>query len=116
MRHRSIKKTLDRAKAPRQAMLENLATSLVLYEKIETTEAKAKTVKPIIEKMITRAKVKSVHNKQQLSRFVPDKKAVQKLLDVLGPRYKERNGGYTRIIKMAPRQGDGAHMAQIELV
>lgn len=116
MRHRSTKKTLDRAKAPRQAMLENLATSLVLYEKIETTEVKAKTVKPIIEKMITRAKVKSVHNKQQLSRFVPDKKAVQKLLDVLGPRYKERNGGYTRIIKTGPRQGDGAHMAQIELV
>lgn len=116
MRHRNVIKKLDREKAPRQAMLENLATSLFLYEKIQTTEAKAKTVKPMVEKMITRAKVKSVHNKQQLSRVIPDKKAVQKLLDVLGPRYKERNGGYCRIIKIGPRQGDGAQMAQIELV
>lgn len=116
MRHRNANKKLGREKAPREAMLENLAASLVLYEKIETTESKAKTVRPIIEKMITRAKVKSVHNKQQLARFVPDKKAVQKLLDVLGPRYKERQGGYCRIIKMGPRQGDGAKMAQIELV
>lgn len=116
MRHRKTIKKLDRKKAPREAMLNNLATSIVLYEKVKTTLAKAKTVKPILEKMITRGKVKSVHNKQQLNRFLKDKKAVQKVLDVLGPRYKERAGGYTRIIKMAPRLGDGAKMAQIELV
>lgn len=116
MRHQNTTKKLDRKKAPRKAMLENLATSIVLYEKVVTTEAKAKTVKSLVEKLITRSKVKSVHNKQQLSQIVPDKKAVQKLLDVLGPRYKERAGGYTRIIKMGPRLGDGAKMVQIELV
>lgn len=116
MRHRNKTKILDREKAPRKAMLENLATSLILFEKVVTTEAKAKAVRPLVEKLITRSKVKSVHNKQQLSRVLPDKKAVQKALDVLGPKYKDRKGGYTRIIKMAQRQGDGAKMAQIELV
>lgn len=116
MRHQNKNKTLGRTKAPRRALLENLAASLILYEKIKTTETKAKTVKPLVEKLITRGKVKSVHNKQQLSKVLPDKKAVQKVLDVLGPRYKERKGGYCRIIKIGPRQGDGAKMAQIELV
>lgn len=117
MRHRKTNKTLDRKKAPRQALLDNLATSLVLYEKIVTTEAKAKAIRPIVEKLITRSKEKSVHNKQQLGKVLHDKKAVQKLLDVLGPKYKERKGGYTRIIKISGiRQGDGAKMAQIELV
>ncbi len=117
MRHRNITKTLGRTKAPRQAMLQNMATSLVLYEKIVTTEAKAKIVRPLIEKLITRSKVKSVHNKQLLGKVLHDKKAVQKLLDVIGPKYKERKGGYTRIIKISGnRQGDGAKMAQIELV
>jgi len=117
MRHRKTTKILDRTRAPRQAMLENMATSLVLYEKIVTTEAKAKVLRPLIEKLITRSKVKSVHNKQQLNRVLHDKKATQKLLDVLGPKYKERKGGYTRIIKISGnRQGDGARMAQIELV
>ncbi|MCD4760944.1 50S ribosomal protein L17 [bacterium] len=116
MRHRKTGKILDRKAAPRKAMLENLATSLVLYEKIVTTEAKAKAVRPLVEKLITRGKVKSVHNKQLLGKVLPDKKAVQKVLDVLGPKYKDRKGGYTRIIKIGPRKGDGALMAQIELV
>jgi len=116
MRHRSKVKVLDRKKAPREAMLRNLATSLVLYEKVKTTQARAKTVKPLVEKLITRGKVKSIHNKQQLSRVLTDKKAVQKILDVLGPRYKERKGGYTRIIKIGQRQGDGGMVVQIELV
>ncbi|MDD5749534.1 MAG: 50S ribosomal protein L17 [Patescibacteria group bacterium] len=116
MRHRKVNKKLDRTKAPRQALLENLATSLVLYEKIVTTEAKAKAMRPLVEKLVSRGRVKSIHNKQQLTRFLHDKKAVQKILDVLGPRYSQRKGGYLRIIKMAPRQGDGAKMAQIEFV
>ncbi len=116
MKHRKKTKILDRAKAPREAMLKNLATSIILYESVKTTEAKAKTVKPMLEKLITRAKVKSVYNKQQLNRVLKDKKATQKMLDVIGPRYKERKGGYCRIIKMSQRQGDGAKMAQIELV
>ena len=116
MRHRNTTKKLDRKKDPREAMLNNMAVSIILFEKIKTTEAKAKVVKPLLEKMITRSKVKSVHNKQLLGRHLPDKKAVQKLLDVLGPRYKDRKGGYCRIIKIGPRLGDGAKMAQIELV
>lgn len=116
MRHRNTIKILDRKKAPRKAMMENLATSLILFEKIVTTEAKAKALRPMVEKLITRSKVKSVHNKQLLTKVLPDKKAVQKALDVIGPKYKDREGGYTRIIKMAQRQGDGAKMAQIELV
>ena len=116
MRHRKVTKILDRKKAPRKAMLENLAVSLILYEKIKTTEAKAKALKPLIERLITKSKVKSVHTKQQLNRVLPDKKAVQKALDVLGPRYKERKGGYCRIIKIGPRKGDGALLVQIELV
>lgn len=116
MRHRKKTKVLDRKKAPRKAMLENLAVSIILYEKVKTTEAKAKAVKPLVERLITKGKVKSVHSKQQLTRVLPDKKAVQKVLDVIGPKYKERKGGYTRIIKMGPRKGDGAQVVQIELV
>ncbi|PIR06420.1 MAG: 50S ribosomal protein L17 [Candidatus Komeilibacteria bacterium CG11_big_fil_rev_8_21_14_0_20_36_20] len=116
MRHRKVNKILDRAKAPRQAMLENLATSLILYEKVVTTEAKAKAVRPLVERLITRGKEKSVHNKQQLNKVVHDKKATQKILDVLGPKYKTRAGGYCRIIKISRRMNDGAKMAQIELV
>ena len=116
MRHRKVGKKLGREAGPRKALTDSLATSLVLYEKIVTTEAKAKALRPIVEKLITRSKIKSVHNKQQLGRVLEDKKAVQKLLDVIGPKYKDRAGGYTRIIKMARRQGDGAAMAQIELV
>ena len=116
MRHRKVGRKLGRKTGPRKALKDSLATALVLYEKIVTTETKAKTIRPIVEKLVTRAKVKSVHNKQQLARVLEDKKAVQKLLDVLGPRYKDRKGGYTRIIKMSRRQGDGAAMAQIEFV
>lgn len=116
MRHRKSGKKLGRKTGPRKALTGSLATSLVLYEKVLTTEAKAKAIRPVVEKMITRAKVKSVHNKQQLDKVLKDKKAVQKLLDVLGPKYKDRKGGYTRIIKMARRSGDGAAMAQIEFV
>ena len=116
MRHKKVGKKFGREKGPRKAMLESLATSLVLYEKVVTTEAKAKAVRPIVEKLITRGKEKSVHNKQQINSVLKDTKATQKILDVLGPKYKTRKGGYTRIIKMAPRKGDGARMSQIEFV
>ncbi|MFA6466518.1 MAG: 50S ribosomal protein L17 [Patescibacteria group bacterium] len=116
MRHRKVGKKLGRLAGPRKALTDSLATSLILYEKIVTTESKAKAIRPIVEKLITRGKEKSVHNKQQLGKVLEDKKAVQKVLDVLGPKYKDRKGGYTRIIKIARRQGDGAPMAQIEFV
>ncbi len=116
MRHRKVGTKLRRMTGPRRALLDNLITSVILYEKVVTTETKAKAIKPKLEKLITKGKVKSVYSKQQLSRFLHDKKAVQKVLDVLGPKYKDRKGGYCRIIKMHRRQGDGAPLAQIELV
>lgn len=116
MRHRKVNKKLRRESGPRRALLDNLATSVILYEKVVTTQVKAKAIKPVVERLITRGKVKSVHNKQQLAKVLHDKKAVQKVLDVLGPRYQTRKGGYCRIIKMHERQGDGAVLAQIELV
>ncbi len=116
MRHANKGRKLGREKAPREAMLNNLATSIILYEKVVTTEAKAKSVRSIVEKLITRGKIKSVHNKQILNKTLKDKKAVQKVLDILGPKYIKRSGGYTRIIKIGRRLGDGAKKVQIELV
>jgi large subunit ribosomal protein L17 len=116
MRHRSKKKTLDRKKAPREALLKNLACQIILYEKIQTTEAKAKTVKPLLEKIITRGKTDNLANRRILIAKLPMKKAVKKVFEVLGPKYKETKGGYLRIIKIGTRQGDGAKMSQIEFV
>lgn len=116
MRHRKKSIKLGREKAPRRALLLNLATSIILYERVNTTEAKAKAVRPFVERLITKGKTKSIHTKQELGRMLLDKKAVRKVLEVLGPRYKDRAGGYTRIVKRESRQGDNARMAQIEFV
>ncbi len=116
MRHQKKSVKLGRTRNPRRALLSNLAASVILYEKVTTTEAKAKAIKPIVEKLVTKGKVKSVHVKQQLTSALPEKKAVKKVMEVLGPRYKDRPGGYLRIIKIGQRQGDGAPMVQIEFV
>jgi len=116
MRHRKKGKILDRQKAPREMMLRNLASSVLIYEKIETTEAKAKAVKPFVERLITKAKKGDLANRRILISKLPQKNAVNKIMDVLGKRYENRNGGYTRIIKIGNRQGDGANMAILELV
>ena len=116
MRHRSTKKTLGRKTGPRKALTKNLAQSLILYEKIKTTETKAKYLKPKVEKMVTRAQENTLHNRRELIKKLPTKNAVSKLLEVLGPRYKDRNGGYLRIIKINERKGDATKMAQIEFV
>ena len=116
MRHRKKGKSLGRTKAPREAMLRNLATSFVLYEKVQTTEAKAKMIKPIIEKYITKSAKGDLHTRRQLLQYFYDENAVKKLLEELGPRYKERPGGYTRITKIGPRKGDAATIVQLELV
>jgi len=116
MRHRNKGKILDRKKAPRESMLRNMASSILIYEKIKTTEAKAKVVRPLVERMITLAKTGDLTSRRSLLKVLLQKTAVTKALEVLGARYKERNGGYTRIIKLEPRQGDGAKMVQIELV
>jgi large subunit ribosomal protein L17 len=97
-------------------MMANLVASLVAAEAIVTTEAKAKALRPIAEKMITKAKKGGLHNHRQVVAFLGDKEMASKLFDEIGPRYADRPGGYTRILKLGPRQGDKAPMARIELV
>ena len=97
-------------------MMANLVASLVAAEGIVTTEAKAKAVRPIAEKMITKAKKGGLHNHRQVVKFLRDREMASKLFDEIGPRYAERPGGYTRILKLGPRSGDNAPMARIELV
>lgn len=116
MRHRVKGKILGREKASREMMLRNLASSILIYEKVKTTEAKAKAVKPIVEKMITVAKFGDLTARRKLIDTLPQKLAVKKAMEVLGKRYQDRNGGYTRIIKLGNREGDGAKVVQIELV
>ena len=99
-----------------KAMMANLAASLFAAEAIVTTEAKAKALRPIAEKLITKAKKGSVHNHRQVVAFLRDEEMAAKLFDDIGPRYEDRPGGYTRILKLGPRHGDNAPMARIELV
>ena len=94
----------------------NLVASLIAAEGITTTEAKAKAVRPIAEKMITKARQGGVHNHRQVVMFLGDREMASKLFDEIGPRYVDRPGGYTRIVKLGPRHGDNAPMARIELV
>jgi len=116
MRHRKKGKILDRKKEPREMMLRNLAASVLIYERVKTTKAKASAVKPIVEKLITAAKKGDLSARRKLISVLPQKMAVKKSMEVLGKRYKDRNGGYTRVIKIGNRQGDGAEIVQIELV
>ena len=97
-------------------MLRNLATSLLLYEKVKTTEAKARVIRPIVERLISVSKVNSVLTRRRLARYVMDANAVKKEVEVLGVRYKDRQGGYTRIVKLGQRLGDAAPEVRIELV
>jgi len=97
-------------------MMANLVASLIAAEGITTTEAKAKALRPVAEKMITKARKGGLHNHRQVVKFLGDREMASKLFDEIGPRYEERHGGYTRIIKLGPRQGDNAPMARIELV
>lgn len=94
----------------------NLVASLVAAEGIVTTEAKAKAVRPVAEKLITKARKGGLHNHRQVLAFLGDTEVTAKLFDVVGPRYVDRAGGYTRILKLGPRHGDNAPMARIELV
>jgi large subunit ribosomal protein L17 len=97
-------------------MLSNLALSLFEHERIQTTEAKAKLLRPYAEKLITKAKKGDVHNRRQVLSVMEDREIVHKLFSDIGPRFADRSGGYTRILKLGPRNGDGAPMALIELV
>ena len=102
--------------AHQKAMFGNLVASLIAAEAVVTTEAKAKALRPVAEKVITKAKKGGLHNHRQVVSYLGDKEMAHKLFSEIGPRYADRNGGYTRILKLGPRHGDNAPMARIELV
>ncbi|HEX76503.1 MAG TPA: 50S ribosomal protein L17 [Dehalococcoidia bacterium] len=116
MRHRIAGRKLSRPSAHRWALYRNLVADLIRYEKIVTTEAKAKEVRGLAEKIITLGKEGSLSSRRRALTFITDKKLADKVFNELAPRYMERPGGYTRLVKLGPRLGDGAATAQLELV
>jgi large subunit ribosomal protein L17 len=116
VRHASSGKKLGRDSAHRKAMYANLASALIEHGRIKTTEAKAKAVKPIAEKMITLGRRGDVHAHRQAVAFLRSKDVVHKLFAEVAPRFADRPGGYSRIVKLGPRQGDAAEMVYLELV
>jgi large subunit ribosomal protein L17 len=115
MRKLNKGRKLSLKKGPRKQLLKGLANNFFIYEKIKTTEAKAKELKPFAEKMITKAKNINLANRRLIAKNLTVK-TTKKLIDEIAPKYKDRNGGYTRIIKLGPRDSDGAKMVIIELV
>ena len=116
MRHRNKGRKLSRTSTHRRATLRNLATSLFLHERIETTTAKAKELRPFAERLITLARRGDIHARRVAGRKIQDRDVLGKLFDDIAPRYAERPGGYTRILKVDRRKGDAAEMSLIELV
>lgn len=116
MRHGKVHRKLNRTAEHRKAMFANMAAALIKHEQIITTLPKAKELRPVVEKMITLGKRGDLHARRQAVAQMRDHDMVKKLFEVLGPRYKERNGGYTRIIKAGFRYGDSAPVAVIEFV
>lgn len=116
MRHRVAHRKLGRTSSHRLSVLRNLSASLISHGRIRTTLAKAKELRPFAEKLVTLGRKDSLHARRRALSILPDKKAVAKLFNDLSPRFSERPGGYTRILKLSPRQGDGAPMAFIEFV
>lgn len=115
MRHRQKGRKLGRTKSHRELMLRNLVASLFSNESVRTTEAKAKEARKLAERMVSFAKRGDLHARRQVLRYVKDQDVVKKLFDSIAPRFESRDGGYTRIIKLARRQGDGAPLAILEL-
>jgi large subunit ribosomal protein L17 len=116
MRHNIAGRKFDRDSAHKRAMFRNLVTDLLDYEKIVTTEAKAKEIQGLAEKTITLGKHGGLAARRQMLTFVFDVKVVEKVFSDIAPRFAQRQGGYTRITKLGPRLGDGASMVQLELV
>ena len=116
MNHKNGFNPLSRTTAHRRAMSRNMVTSLFRFERITTTKAKALEVRKAAEKLITRSKIDSVHNRRQVARFIQDEIILAKLFTEIGPRMKDRMGGYTRVLKLGFRQGDAADMVILELV
>ncbi len=116
MNHKNGFNPLSRTTAHRRAMSRNMVTSLFRYERITTTKSKALEVRKSAEKLITRAKEDTVHNRREVAKFIQDEKILNKLFTEIAPRMKERNGGYTRVLKLGYRQGDAADVVILELV
>jgi large subunit ribosomal protein L17 len=116
MRHRKAGRALRRTSEQKLALMRNLATSLIENGAIETTEAKAKELRPFVEKLITKARTGTLHSRRLAGRHVQKREAADKLFQEIGPRFAKRTGGYTRILKTGHRKGDGADMARIELI
>lgn len=116
MRHRRAVAHLNREIGHRGLMLSNLVRSLILHDRIETTLTRARELRRWAERMITFGKGGSLNDRRQALKFITDKDAVKKVFDVLAEKYKDRSGGYTRIVKVGPRRGDAAEMAIVEFV
>ena len=116
MRHRKAGRQLRRTSEQKLALLRNLASSLIVSESIETTEAKAKELRPFVEKLVTKARTGTLHARRLAGRHVHKRETADKLFREVGPKFAARPGGYTRILKLGHRRGDGADMARIELV
>ena len=116
MRHRKKGRNLSRSPSHRRAVLRNMATSLFRHERITTTTARAKELRPYAERLVTLARRGDLHARRQVARRIADREVLGKLFDDIGPRYAERPGGYTRILKLGTRKGGAADMAIIELV
>ena len=116
MRHRKKGRKLNRNIKQRQALFKDLIKGLILNEQIKTTETKAKTIKGLVDKLITKAKKGSLSQRRQVLAFLTDKKAVHKLFDVIAPRTQKRTSGFTRMIRIGQRRGDNTMMAQLEFV
>jgi large subunit ribosomal protein L17 len=116
MRHRAKGRQLSRTSSHRRALLNNMATSLVEHGRVITTEAKAKELRPFAEKLITLARRGDLHARRLVERRIKDRETLARLFSEIGPRFAARPGGYTRILKLGHREGDGADIARIELL
>ena len=117
MRHRVKLTRLNRKKSPRELLVRNMATSVILYDKVKTTKAKAGLVAPLVEKMITAAKTKDDMNAiRYINKYLLDKNASRKIMQELKDKYKDRQSGFTRLTNLGPRNGDNAPMVQLELI
>jgi len=116
MRHRIAGKKLSLNHNQRKALFKNLINSLIIHGQIKTTEAKAKVIRRLVEKLITKGKKQTLHARRLIAAFLQNKKAVNKIVDELAPLFKKRRGGYTRIIRLGERKGDNAPMVKLELV
>jgi len=116
MMHRKSKRKFSRSVSHRRAMMRNMATSLILMERFQTTVEKAKDLRSVVEKLVTKARVDTLHSRRHAYSFLTDKKAVHKLFSDIAKRYIGRNGGYTRVLRTSRRPGDAAELALIEFV